>query len=210
MKILINGFEKFGDYSENITEVICRKKTLGEHELESIVFPVRIFANASDGYGKKIVQRAQETEAQAIISLGMASDVFGLRIETRATNWVENKKYCLAIEQRRILDNRFPPMHELRANLDRWSLEKVMINLDNAGLAYEDRLSSDANNFCCNALMFRTLQALRESQCEIPYLFLHVSCSEGAIKGIEDFDKNKYLVSVEELERALLIFINAL
>lgn len=210
MKILITGFEKFGDYSENITEVICQKKTLGEHELESIVFPVRIFANAADAYGKKIVQRAQEIGADVIISLGMASDVLGVRIETQTTNWVENQKYCLPSEQEKVLDNRFAPIYLIKVNLNKWNLGKVILGLRDANLVHEDSLSRDSNNFCCNALMFRTLQALNEAQCEIPYLFLHVSCSEEAVKGIKGFDMRKYLTSVQDLEKALLVFINSL
>jgi pyrrolidone-carboxylate peptidase len=210
MKILITGFEKFGDYSENITEVICRKKKLGEHDLESIVFPVRIFANAADAYGKKIVQTAQAIGAHAIISLGMASDVFGVRIETRATNWVENKKYCLPSEQETVLDNRFAPSYTLRVNLGQRHLGKAILGLRDAGLVHEDSLSGDANNFCCNALIFRTLQALNELQCEISYLFLHVSCSKEAVQGVKGFNERKHLTSVEELEKALLIFITSL
>ncbi len=210
MKILITGFEKFGDYNENITEIMCQKKKLGEHDLESIVFPVRIFAHSADDYGKKIVQKAQEIGVDAIISLGMASDVFGVRIETRATNWVENQKYCWPSEQERVLDNRFMPSYTLRVNLAQWNLGKTMFGLRDAGLVHEDSLSGDANNFCCNALMFRTLQALNEVQCEIPYTFLHVSCNKEAVKGIKNFSKRKYLTSIEELEKALLIFIESL
>jgi pyrrolidone-carboxylate peptidase len=174
------------------------------------VFPVRIFAHSADDYGKKIVQKAQEIGADAIISLGMASDVFGVRIETRATNWVENQKYCLPSEQEKVLDNRFVSSYTLRVNLSQWNLGKIILGLRDAGLVHEDSLSGDANNFCCNALMFRTLQALNEVECEIPYIFLHVSCSKEATKGIKGFNKRKHLTSISELEKALIVFIDSL
>lgn len=210
MKVLITGFEKFGDYNENITEIMSRKKKLGAHDIEGLVFPVRIFSDNAEKFGEIIVKKAQEIGAEAIISLGMASDVFGLRIETRSINWTYNKKYCLASEQNKVLDNRFPPTIELKSNLDKWDLGKIILGLRDAELAHEDKLSYDANNFCCNALFFRTLQAFKDLQCEIPYIFLHVSCSPEAVRGIKGFDRGKCLISVEDLEKSLLIFIDNL
>ena len=183
-KILITGFEKFGDYTENITEIAATTiKIISGYYVSDMVFPTLIFPTDGEDYGEKIIARAKEVGANVIISLGIASAAQGIRIETQAINWVENEKYCLRSEQRRVINETLILKKELKVNLDKWllgnsrdisALEEIM------HLGKEDckvELSSDAGTFCCNALMFRTLLALQKNNLDIPYLFLHVSPS---------------------------------
>lgn len=157
-KILITGFENFGDYGENTTEVLKNNlRIIGSHIVEYIIFPVRIFSNGAENYGKKIVARAKEINAKAIIYLGMASDVYGVRIESRAINWVENEKYCLPEEHKMVLDKSLYPKHPFDVDLSKWNIEKILYFLCKINLAHETHISTNANAFCCNALMFRNL-----------------------------------------------------
>ena len=152
-KILITGFEKFGDYQENTTEIM--KKFLTElcgYHVEYLIFPVRIFGEAEQ-YGQQIVQRAQEINASAIISLGMASDVHGVRIESRAINWVENKKYCLPEEQEKVVDNNYFPHDYKDVDLSKWNMKYIFQNLIKKRLEHESQISTDAGNFCCNRIL---------------------------------------------------------
>lgn len=111
-KILITGFEVFGAYKENITQSFSKEIFhLSGYFPEYIIFPVRIFSDGSANYGKQIISKAQEVNAKAIISLGMASDVKGARIESIAKNWVENEKYCIPSEQRRLIDENLSANH---------------------------------------------------------------------------------------------------
>jgi len=182
--LLITGFEKFGDYEENISEVVARKiQLLGNYEVKGIVFPVRIFPDSGKDYGETIVAYAKEIGATAIISLGIASKASGIEIEGRACNWVENSKYCLPSEQRHVIDKTMILKKELKVNLNRWRLSRsrhissLFEKLQEKKLYCDVTLSSNAGTFCCNALMFRTLRALEKNNCEIPYLFLHLNPS---------------------------------
>lgn len=206
-KVLITGFQNFGDYSENTTEVLKKNvRLISSHAVEYMIFPVRIFSNGAENYGKQIIARAKEINAKAIISLGMASDVRGLRIKSRAINWVENEKYCLPEEHKRVLDKNLPPKYELDVDLSRWQMKEILSVLSKINVVYETEISTDANAFCCNALMFRTLQAMQESEYDIPYIYLQLPCTANAVKNLPKFDKNKHITSVCQVSQILSIF----
>lgn len=182
--LLITGFERFGDYTENITEVVASSlKIVGDYEVHGLVFPVRIFPENGEDYGETIFDKAKEIHADAIISMGISSSVPSVSIERQAINFVFNQKYCIGSEQNKPVTENYPIKELLFADTSRWQLttfwdlvgfssELGMLNLDNDGAI---RISRDAGTFCCNALMFRTLNVLELSDEEIPYLFLHVN-----------------------------------
>ncbi len=184
--LLLTGFEKFGSYPENITEIAANQiKTLGNYQVYGLVFPVRIFPESGEDYGETILAEARHIKADAIISMGIASRAHGLLLETRAINWVENNKYCIKSEQRRTLDENLLFKKELMVNLDPWHLNRLwqiaalFQKLHDRKIFCDVNFSHDAGTFCCNALMFRTLNAIEKQKCEIPYLFLHVNPSFG-------------------------------
>jgi len=204
--ILITGFEKFGEYKENVTETLSKKiPNLPNYSLKYMIFSVRVFSNGAENYGKQIIAKAQEINAKAIISLGMASDVRGLRIESQATNWVRNEKYCIPLEQNRVIDSNLNPKHILRINLGKWNMEKIFSAFQEMNIIHESEISTNASTFCCNALMFRTLQAIQVAKCSIPYIYLHVPCSRQAVEGISNFDKEKCLISTYDIEDMLAV-----
>lgn len=205
-KILITGFERFGDYKENITEIISRKiSKLSNYSLEYMIFPVRIFSNGAENYGEQIIAKAKGINAKAIISLGMGSDIEGLRIEARAVNWVENEKYCISSEQKKVIDDNLAPKWTLKIDLNKWNISRIFSAFEEMNITHESKISTDANSFCCNALIFRTLQAIQIERCKIPYIYLHLPCSHHAIEGILNFDKKKHLISIYDIEDILTI-----
>jgi len=150
-KILITGFEKFGDYKENITEVLKTElHFLGSHIVEYMIFPVRIFSAGAENYGKQIVAKAKEINAKAIISLGMGSDIHGIRIESRAINWVENEKYCIPSEQKRLIDETLFPRYPLDIDLSKWKIAEMFATFSKMSIYHEPEISTNANAFCCN------------------------------------------------------------
>lgn len=215
--ILLTGFSPFGDYAENISEEVVQNfKTIGDYRVVSLVFSPKIFSDEAINAGKLIIAKAKEINASAIISLGMASEVRGFKIELVASNWVENEKYCLPEENKRVVDSRFLELELRYSTLNNWHFGKLwneddLINkLIELGLDIKPIRSNDAGNYCCNALMFRTLVALDEGDCQIPYLFLHIPCSEGAVKNMPRFDKTKDLMSLEKMGKILTAIVSGL
>ncbi|MFZ4648169.1 MAG: hypothetical protein ACOYMB_00865 [Patescibacteria group bacterium] len=204
-KILITGFEKFGSYCENATEAaITDLSIINSHQVESFIFPVRVFADATN-YGRKIVKKAQEIDAKAIISLGMSSCVEGIRIESLARNWVANEKYCLSHEHKRVIDDKFNSKFALEVDFDRWRLDKIFSELNREKITHETKISKNAHSFCCNALMFRTLQAIEETNCKIPYLFVHVSCTPRAVMGMPKNARLNNMTSVPQIRKTISV-----
>lgn len=210
-RILITGFRPFGDYAENTSGLAARNiRIAGPYSIERVVVPVYIFGKEANGFGKHIVKLAREIDAKAIISLGMASDIRGVRIESTAVNWVENDKYCLKSEQRKVIDKKLSAGYPLTIDFESWDITKIMSELKASGLAYESEISDDAGTYCCNALMFRILKAMQDMWCTIPYLFLRLPCTAEAVKDIPDFSKDKHLTSLPEIAKTLTIFMDGL
>ncbi len=208
-KIIITGFEKFGNYFENTTEAaIIDLPIVNSHQVDNFIFPVRIFADATD-YGRKIVKRAKEINAKAIISLGMSSCVEGLRIESLARNWVANEKYCLSHEHERVIDDKFDSKFSLEVDFDRWRIDKLFSELNREKVIHETKISKNAHSFCCNALMFRTLQAIEETNYKIPYLFVHVSCTPRAVMGMPKNARPNNMTSISQVRKMISIISNS-
>lgn len=209
-KLLLTGFEVFGDYAENITEVAATQiKILGEYEVHGLVFPVSIFPENGEDYGETILAYAREIHADAIISLGMAPKAKGIILETRAINWVENNKYCVDSEQRRVLDETLILKKELKVDLVPWHLNRLW-NLATLFEKFHSRnIHCDINypdnigTFHSNALRFRTLNAIEKQKTEIPYLFLNVPCSFRAIQKLPDSGSYSNLMSLGRLKKIL-------
>lgn len=204
-KILITGFERFGPYAENTSGSLAgRFPRLPSLDFHYLVIPPRIFSAGAEEFGEQLVAKALAIKADAIISLGMSSSVDGLRIESRAVNWSESK-YCLPTEQKRKVDPFLPAEHRLAVDLERWDLEEAFFALGRYEQPFENKVSTDAGTFCCNALMFRTLFALENRHCNIPYLFINVPCTKKATQDIPDFDHRKELTTASRVIAALLV-----
>ena len=207
--ILITGFQKFGDYKVNTTEQFLRTHSLlGDFYLHSLIFSPRTFAENAESFGKETVKTARKLNATAIISLGMASDVKGLRIESRAVNWSAGK-YCEKYEQELRLNQKSPPWDDKEIDFKPWDLSRMFSVFKSRDIKFEEKISTNPGSFCCNALMYRTLTVLQPIN-DIPYLFFHIPCTAEAVEGMVGFDKNKYLIDSKTLKEILIIVSTSL
>ena len=202
--MLLTGFQKFGDYKVNPTEQFLQShNVIGDFYLHSLVFPAHTFNNGAEYFGNELVRLALSVDARAIISLGLASDIKGLRIESQAINWSAGK-YCLDYENGKKLVQNQSPCHSKKVNLNHWNFEFMFQNFASLDIKFEKDISKKAGNFCCNALMYRTLLALGPGY-KIPYIFLHIPCTKESVKGSANFDKKKDLITLEKLSDILTI-----
>ena len=198
---ILTGFEVFGRYAVNPTEVLVRSlqgTVLADHHIHGVVFSNTIHSpDVEVDHGRELVEVAVAKNASAIISLGLASLAVGPRVETQCLNWVENDRYCTPYENHKPVSEVFEAKQRLQVPFHMWDLAGFFMKLSMAGIPYE--VSNDAGAYCCNALMFRTLVAMRIKSLDVPYIFIHVPCTEEAIVGIPDFDRKRKILFSQEL-----------
>lgn len=210
---ILTGFQTFGEYVVNPTEILARSldgKILSGHKIHPFVFPKLILPlTPSEDYGRIIVESALKNKISVIISLGLSSAIKGFRLERSCTNWVESDKYCSELE------NRMPivEFHQKRkmkfVPLNRWDLPLMFEGFRKTGIPFESEISFDAGTYCCNALMYRVLDAMEISGLEIPFLFAHVPCTEESILGVADFDRQKTLIKQEQLKKGVEVILQS-
>ena len=153
-KAIITGFERFGNYSMNPTEKLVKNiagTSIANHRITGIVFPTGpLIGKRAVNYGKQIIQLAKRLDASVIISLGIASQVKGVRIEGRAVNWVENDKYCSLEENRQPLVQYELPMVERFVHFGRWDFPNMFRKFSKANIPFEREISQNSGAYCCN------------------------------------------------------------
>ncbi len=209
-RAILTGFFQFGKYSVNPTEVLLnglKDQVMSGHLIYCQIFPTKIFEIPLFFAGETIALLVNDFKAKVIISFGLASEARGLRIESCAVNWVENDKYCTPQENRRPVDRLSDKKEVLKIDLAKWDIAKMFAGFRKYGIPFEPTVSTDAGGFCCNALIYRVLQRLRLNRISIPYIFIHLPCTPASILSISDFDKNKVLITEEQLAKAVEIIL---
>lgn len=212
---LITGSETFGKYITNPTKWLALsvdKKIIADFQIYSLVLP-SVVGNleGTQDTGTKIVDLAQEIDADVIISFGMRSDVRGFRIERSATNWVSENVYCSPEENNQPLDPKQPAKEQLQNDLSAWDLNKMQTLFYEANIPFDPRISDDPGQYSCNGWIYRTLLAKQKKLITTPYLFIHTACTEEAIEFIPDFDRaKKMIIKKEDTIKALELILQSL
>jgi len=209
---LVTGSESFGRYVSNPTKWLALAvdgKQVAGYQVHSLVLPSVVrFSPDVDDAGTTIVKKAIEVNADIIVSLGMSSGVGGFCLERTAINWIYNQKYCSAQENSKPLDLSRPAKDKMEVDLSHLDFEKLGQLFKQAGLSLESAISDDAGQYSCNSWMYRTMLAMQKQSVEIPYVFMHMSCTEESIEFIHDFDReNKVLIDKQDALKALEIVL---
>lgn len=199
--IILTGFEKFGDYAANPTEIITQQlhgQDLSGCRINSIVYSCTV---ADAGRGRDLLNKARELAADGIICLGLASEKIGLCVESRTKNWINNPKYCApevngtAID----LDRPYGSVYDL--DLSHWNLPQFKERCLERGIPVME-VSQDAGGYCCNQLLYQLEHARRQGQGLVtpPIVFIHIPCSEETVRDLEAFrSSGKTLLPIEKV-----------
>ncbi len=213
-RALITGSETFGKYLANPTKwlaLFADGKIIADYEIHSLVFPaIVLFPEGAEDPGEVIMKKAQEINVDVILSFGMASEVKGFRLEQTGINWIYNEKYLSSFENNRPVDITQPEKEKIKTDLSHWDIEKMQGLFTKANIPLQSEISDDAGQYACNGWIYRTLLAMRKQKLNIPYLFVHCSCTEEAVELIPDFDrKNRLLIKKEDTLKALEIILQS-
>ncbi len=212
---LITGFEAFGRYMINPAKWLVLSadgKEIAGYRIYSLILPnIMGLSDNIENPGITVIKLAREIKSDVIISFGLGPHVHGFRIERTATNWIDNKKYCLPGENNHPLDQDQPPKERRAIDMIHWDLPKMKELFGQAAIPFDTDISDDAGLYSCNGIMYRVLFAMQMERIKIPYLFVHISCTEEAVELIPDFDRaTKTIIKKEDTVKALEIILQSL
>lgn len=170
MKILISGFEPFGNDTFNPSMEVLKRlpDCRAGAEIIKAVLPVARFESL------KIMEDLIEREKpDAVVSLGLASGRSGITIERTAVN----------IDDFRIEDNGSNQPHDERIcedGPDAWftslPYRELIAALDEKGIAAS--LSESAGTFVCNHVFYGVRNYCMRNHPEVISGFIHLPCSD--------------------------------
>jgi|SRR3989338_2659688 len=213
-KALITGFETFGKYITNPSKwlaLFVDGKVIAGYEIHSLVFPIAVlFPEGTENPGEAIIKKAEEINADVIISFGLASEVKGFCLERSGTNWIYNEKYLSSFENKRLINSKQSEKEKIQTDFSFWDIEKMQELFTKANIPFESKISDDAGGYACNVLIYTTLLAMRKKQLSIPYLFMDCACTEESIELIPEFNRtDKVLIKKEDTIKALEITLQS-
>ncbi len=166
-KIILTGFEPFGNYQFNPTKDSTLKfdgKKFGDRKITGVVLPCLYDA------WTYLADVIEEINPYAIISTGFASCVGGMRIESSFRNLMDSKYSDASGYSPKGL-----PIIAKDApnNVTTNALyEELFLMLVEHGIPAE--YSMDAESFICNALGYQTSLAIQRQNLPIRNAFIHV------------------------------------
>ena len=170
-RVLLSGFEPFGSYEINPTELIVNsfpstlplKNPFGRGSSE-VSIEKRVL-NVDESGSNWTAQQLESREWDAILHLGLCGECTRPRIETRAEDLLHmqipdnsgRQELGVQLSGNGDLQNPLP--------IKKWGVNQWEFDVE---------LSMNAGGFICNETYFRTLEALAQHQFAIPCLFLHL------------------------------------
>ena len=165
MRILLTGFQTWGDVPANPTEELVR--SLESPEVEALILPV------SYGRAGEVVRAAiRRGRPDAVISLGLAPRSASIRVEAVALNVAHSE--TPDVDGSSPWDEPIDPEGPL-AYRTTLPVREIVEALRDEGIPA--RLSHHAGTFLCNYVAYVALRELDRLGLEVPAGFIHVPYS---------------------------------
>ncbi len=176
MKILVTGFEPFGGSTINPSEQVVR--LLQDILFSNIELVIKVLPVERIRAGQVLIEAVEETQPQAVVSLGEASGRAVISVERIAVNLMDY----------RIPDNQGNKVADLpvvvggpAAYFATLPVRKIFERVTLAGVPAE--LSLSAGSFLCNQVMYEALHYTAEQGRSIKAGFIHLpSLPEQALR----------------------------
>ena len=193
-KILVTCFEPFGGETINASEEVLKRlpDTIGAHSIEKLVVPC-VFGEAQ----RLVIQKAEQTSPDMIISLGQAAGRSKVTPEYVAINFMNA----------RIPDNRGnQPLREPIASQGPDAYFSTLPVFDMAGAIRSKELPSEvsftAGTFVCNELYYSLLHHFNGTDTKV--CFIHVPLTRDQANTDQPF------MAIEDMTDAVICAIESL
>lgn len=194
-RFIITGFQPFGPYKFNPVEESTKYidgKRIGNSMMKGIVLPCTYH-----GAFQVLKEAISELQPEAIISTGLSSSVRGIRFETTGRN-IMNGKYADA--------DGFSPKNIQIINGGEYFLNTNSPNHYLANILHRENipteLSSDADTFICNSLIYLTSHHLQATGSPIKNAFIHVPWTEDYKERIQ-LEPHKIMIPKDMLHHSI-------
>ncbi len=168
-RILVTGFEPFGEHLSNISEDIAKLlegEIVRDCVIESLILSV-------DESGSRAVSNLLHTNKyEAILHMGLAEKAEFPRIEMRAKDILDFR--IPDNSGRQLTSTKISGRGDLKSTIipADWDIDKMIDS---------PVLSEDAGEYLCNETLYRTLLALKDNT---PCFFLHLPLSQNDARGL--------------------------
>jgi len=198
-QIILTGFEPFGPYKFNPTKestINFDNKIIDNYKVSGVVLPCTYF-----GAFEILKKLILEIKPVAIISTGLSSSVKGIRFESTSINCMDGK-YADA--------NGDIPKGEplikngkefLSTNSNNFNLVNILHKFD-----IPCELSTNADKFICNSLIYLTTNYLQKNIPDIKNVFFHTPWTENYASLIE-LEPNKIMIPKKKLYHSIELVI---
>lgn len=201
MKAILTGYEPFGDYKFNPTKDLVLRydgAKIGDIEVTGIVLPCTYYAFFS------LENMIADIKPDIILETGFASRVPCLQIETLGKNKM-GSKYADAYG--------FNPDN---LPIIAGGQEKYPTNADNQWLSDALRsnsldcgISSDADTFICNSLIYFTSRKISQQSLRIKFAFMHIPWTDSYADKV-NIEPGKRIIREKDLNKSVEIILTEL
>ena len=201
MKILLTGFNRFGNYTYNPTEVLIEKISSINDEFYQRKIYTKILKTEYKESEREIIELIERIKPDKIILTGVSEADAKIKIELIA----KNNCSCS------IPDNKgfIPKKNRIElngSNKYKSSIQLEVIKQKLTEYSIPFCLSNNAGDYICNFVYYRVLHHIKKNMLPIGCMFLHIPF-------FSDFDKNNIYsngLPKDNIYKALDIIINAL
>lgn len=168
-KILLTGFRPFGGYEYNPTQDLANKLN-GARVGDALIMGMVLPATYWGAFDK--IQHLIGDETYAIINMGFASRVQGIRFETKFKNTMWHEKYSDAegfSPKSFPIYSSLPTEHTLSPATDVHKLVEVLLREEISA-----EISDNAHTFICNSLGYLVTSKIQAEKYSTKNIFLHI------------------------------------
>lgn len=205
MKILLTGFEPFGDLKVNPSQAILERITDGHtlcnlHEINTVILPVRF-----DSAGARIKKTIQEFKPDAILSLGLSEGSNSITLERKAMNLKQD------VDVRNTKNINGPKLILLGRPISYKStlpLERIFRSLKDRNIPVT--MSDDAGKYICNYVFYLACHQIKLLKNVGKAGFIHVPLmSEQMLESTSDVPSLPLNLMVNAIESCIEIIITS-
>jgi pyroglutamyl-peptidase len=204
-KAILTGFEPFGNYLSNPTKDVVNsfnKRFSDDIEVNPLILPCSYY----DAF-YRLNEAIKEFKPDIILSLGLASRIQMIRVETKGRNVMYHPRYSDCEGRTPQKEPIIPGAQDFYQVMTLRDARKLVANFCSMGV--DAAVSNDAETFVCNSLMYLAAGTIHEQRLPIRFAYIHTPFTDD-YRGKVDLRPNKHTIPKEDLQAAVAIALKTL